>query len=99
MTERRYALRKLETGDYVLPSNDLSILWRICAVDEPTTASDLTSMERLWDLYRWRHPAPIVEEDVAESIIEDDWTEWECVGSGFPTRAYAIEEAMKETAK
>lgn len=85
--ERVWRMRRLGPGDYILPSNDLQTLWRICKEAQPDG-------DDTWDLFRWRKPAPIIEEDVALAIVEDDWTDWSCAMSGLRTRAAAVEEAI-----
>lgn len=94
-TERKYALRKLSQGDYLLPSNDRHTFWRIC-IGEEANENDVGKPHRIWELWRWiGTPDP---EAVALSIVEDhsSWTNhWECCSFGLPTRADAIKEAMR----
>lgn len=85
---RKYVLTKLDVGDYVLPSNDGTTLWRIARGDEPT-GDENQFFARVWQLWRWRHAIEAVKwEDGA------DWDNWELTASWLDTRAQAIDYAL-----
>lgn len=95
--KREYSLRRLDTGDYILPSNDLHVLWRICTGEEANDR-DAGKPVKMWELWRWRSVGRPVDEDVALSIAENHspWSDhWDCCASGLRTRTEAIAEAMK----
>lgn len=89
--ERKWAARKINVGDYILPSNDQQTLWRLRAYDEDGSGP---ARGRYWELWRW---AGDVSDEVAiaDSIIERNWDRWELVASVIRTRADAIEEALR----
>lgn len=96
-TTPRYATRRLDTGDYILPSDDLQVLWRIC-IGEEANERDAGKSVKMWELWRWRSVGRPVDEDVALSIAENHspWSDyWDCCAFGLRTRTEAIEEAMK----
>jgi hypothetical protein len=88
--ERRYALTKLDRGDYLLPANDGTTIWRICQDDYPVDDQGLR-METRWAAYRWRI-AWRRPEDVDDI---DDWGNWDQWVAGCRTRAEAIGEALR----
>lgn len=98
MTERRYRMLRLSTGDYLLPSNDARTTWRLKRYYEHGDAiiTDRGGRERplvgaFWEAYRFAgHSA----QAMAESIEDEDWSLWECWGSTMRTRREAIDFAL-----
>ena len=91
-TERKYALTRVATGDYLLPSNDLRTLWRIFSyVDGPSFGLDDWPRDKtLWRLMRWTgetNPGSFVD-------VSLDDRRWAGVADGFATRREAIEDAL-----
>ncbi len=77
--ERRYVLSKVGRGDYLLPSNDAQTVWRI------------TRDEREgWGLWRWRESVGL-----GDYVDTQDWDRWELCEAALPTRAAAINAAMR----
>lgn len=92
--ERKYALTKLASGDYLLPSNDGLTVWRIARyTDGPSFGLEDWPRDReLWRYCKWDrqgHPASV--EDI------DDWDRWTEVGIGYDTRREAIEAALSSS--
>lgn len=100
--ERKYALRRIDTGDYVLPSNDLRTLWRVC-IGEEANERDCGKPRQIWELWRWRADEPGLDESgnlstaAMKALIENEvWTShWELCATTMQTRAEAIKEAMR----
>lgn len=84
MSDRKYPLSKIASGDYLLPSNDGRRLWRILyAQDDETGAS--------WMIMRWLGgpiPSIVTERELL------DWALWESWDFGYRTRREAIEKAL-----
>jgi len=80
VTERRYVMTKVGSGDYLLPSNDGLTIWRI-ARDEGEG----------WSLWRWsgetRPGVPIGD--------PYDWSKWELREQGHDSRRNAVDAAMR----
>jgi len=91
VTERRYALTKVEAGDYLLPSNDARTLWRIVRGDENAGEENerLISVWQLWRYYGRVGNPPNLPDDFLE------WSEWELCESWCETRADAIRAALR----
>lgn len=92
--ERKYALTKIDAGDYLLPSNDATTIWRLRkAEDGPTYGLDAEVHPRdftVWQLWRWDgRVAPGVNVDV------ESWDRWELIDQSCRTRGEAVREAMR----
>ena len=88
---RRYALIKLNAGDYLLPGNDDHTIWRLRQyTDGPSAGLDWPRDRKVWELLRWIGPGqPETEDDLfAFSGL------WEQATSTLDTRREAIEIAM-----
>ena len=87
-TERKYALKRIATGDYLLPSNDAQIFWRISAYEDgPSHGLDGWPRDiNLWRVMRYVGTGAFV--DFEDSSV---WREFE---DGFKRRADAIEAAL-----
>jgi hypothetical protein len=88
---RKYALTKVEKGDYLLPSNDGRRVWRLRQyVDGPS--GGITDWERdrtLWGCWLWTGPLNAVDINPDAS---DRWEFWE---GNAETRAEVITIALK----
>jgi hypothetical protein len=102
VTERRYQMTRVRSGDYLLPSNDGRRLWRITAyvedgslVEYEPGKVDLASLGagkpvvgRFWKAAYFRDGV-----DAAGRLLEwDQWEEWEAL---LPTRRAAVDAAMR----
>lgn len=106
MTERTYALTRFGSGDYLLPSNDAAVLWRLSTYLEDGSAvvypaGDHTySRGRVlrgtfWQTARFRgsiEDAQALAERDAEAFL--DWERWEEWSFAHRTRGEAIESAL-----
>lgn len=94
--ERKYVLTKVASGDYLLPSNDGKILWRIHSFTEGPSSGlgeSIPTDRTFWAIKKWRRA-------LSQEALEisppnpDDWDQWEHVEEWFDTRAKAIEAAL-----
>jgi hypothetical protein len=88
--ERKYALTKLDKGDYLMPSNDGKTIWRVCLGDEPVDDVGMV-FETRWQVFKWvgYRARPETVEDL------EDWGNWNCwIATGCRTRSEAIQEAL-----
>lgn len=89
-TERKYALTKIAAGDYLLPSNDASILWRIVTyTDGPSNGLEIPRDRDFWALWKWRG-----EIGIGAYVDTTDWDRWDFHEGWHETRAAAIEAAL-----
>lgn len=92
-TERRWQMTRLAAGDYLLPSNDGTTLWRLERYEERdgTLTRDDGSVVNadFWMVSRFRLPL-----DEASAHDLDDRSLWVGHRWMLPTRAAAIAEAM-----
>lgn len=88
--ERKYALRRIEAGDYLMPSNDGKVCWRLSRTEILGLRGDLIGG---WGLYKWIGGGswPSTMEDV------DDWDRWESWAE-CRSREDAIQAALIEGA-
>lgn len=86
--ERKYALTKVKPGDYLLPSNDAKMIWRIARyTDGPTTGlMDWSRDREVWGVWRWEGEPTYVD--------TGSWNRWEMVLGPLFTRAEAIRKVM-----
>lgn len=98
-----YQMTRLEAGDYLLPSNDLTTLWRIYKYHEdglaewgPDENGDYHKIEGdFWAVAKWSHTfARALRAEQLEEAL-DDWSQWETRETLIPTRKAAIEAALR----
>ena len=89
--ERRYALTRLSAGDYLLPSNDGTTLYRLQRyMDGPSCGIMGWPRDRwMWRVFRWCKPLPCDDIDLGEYF--DGWRE---VSVMHDTRREAIDSAL-----
>jgi hypothetical protein len=93
---RKWTLMKVKPGDYLMLSNDRRTMWRLVKyIDGPSNGLDWPSDRELWEVRRWEGDIED-HEGMGRSIEESDWEQWVGWGSGFPTRAEAIQDALIE---
>lgn len=82
---RKYAMTRLGSGDYLLPSNDGETLWRLCLYEDDD--------RKVWGLWRWEGAFPTPDSLMA-SLETEDWTLWQFWSGPFATRNDVIVEAL-----
>lgn len=95
MPDRKYVLTKVASGDYLLPSNDGTRMWRIVRYTDMVASGNgkRPTPRDFWAAWRWRkhvHPT-------AEFPDLEDWSEWEEMDSLLATRKEAIDAALRIT--
>jgi hypothetical protein len=105
--QRRYALMRVEKGDYLLPSNDAKTLWRISSYFENGSLSVRTDEGEkvikgtFWQCERYVGLAATemdwTEQQLPDDVLDPDqrdryWRTWEWL---LPTRAAAIDSALR----
>lgn len=99
-TQRKYALIKIKTGDYLLPGNDGRTLWRLAKGEQPIWSDDgvlLDGSSPVWELFRWRELIPTeVNYLVWEGPPIDNWEAWEYTEAG-DTRQEILDRALEMT--
>ena len=91
--ERNYAMTRLGAGDYLLPSNDATILWRVCRYDEDD------AQRQVWGYWRWGGTFADTEQvraTIAEAITMGDWSRWTFWAGPYRNRRDAVEAALTE---
>lgn len=79
MTARKYVLTKIAAGDYLLPSNDGSRVFRLTLIDGG-------EFHNMWHVHEWTG---------SREAVDTSWgAPWDFVGAE-KTRAAAIREAMR----
>lgn len=99
---RKYTLTRIRAGDYLLLSNDGTVLWRLSTYDEDGSAQKpaaggkgwVSIRGRFWGLWKYRHHPDSRYRQTP--ITWHDWSEFEMTDSMFKTREQAIEQAMKD---
>jgi hypothetical protein len=89
---RKYAMTRVKTGDYLLPSNDAKTLWRIRTYEEDGLAETMDGRKLtgvFWGLWRRPFPRPGALFDL------EAWDEWELWAAPLEKRQDAIDEAMR----
>jgi len=98
VAERKYALTRISSGDYFLPANDGSKLWRIYTYEEDGSlySGDRQVKGKFWAVARSRGTV-----DEAQRLLQSDpdtlldWGEWEFWAGPLRTRNEAIQEAIR----
>lgn len=90
MAERKWQMRRLDAGDYVCWSNDLTRLWRFHSYVD----GKIGGLEVEWNRTFWR--ACWVSREVAETFTDEIPNQWESpwVSSGsenLPSRQAAVD--------
>jgi hypothetical protein len=93
--ERKWQMLRIESGDYLLPSNDLESVFRIRRYEDgPSFGLDPEDFPRdreYWSLSRWKGSPDAVD----AKAIDNFPTGWETVAEMLATRQAAITEALR----
>lgn len=92
--ERKYALARIEAGDYLLPGNDGATLWRIRKYEDgPSHGVDSMPRDReFWGVWKWIGSSWIGPAAVW-NIAEENWNAWDL--SMYEKREEAIQAALR----
>ena len=86
--ERKFAMRRLKAGDYLLPSNDGRTIWRIATYHEDGSAqrNDGTAVTgTFWGVWRY----------VGRGTVDpDEWNDFDMFDGSLKSRAEAVETAL-----
>lgn len=99
--DRLWALHRVRSGDYLLPSNELDVLWRVSTFDEDGSAFWIDQRQvrhhivgRFWRLRRLEIDCRrllLAEVDDPDLLLEG----WRDAGDvRYPTRRAAVEAAL-----
>lgn len=90
--QRKYALTKIQSGDYILPGNDGQTLYRLTTYEDGPSHGlvDWPRDRTFWGV--WRYTRRVSE---GGSLDVDNWDDWEMVGTYCETRKDAIDEALR----
>lgn len=91
--EHLWSMRRLGSGDYLLPSNDLRHVFRIIASTEgPSSGIDEWRTDRrVWSVRLWTGPRLGVDPDA--------WHHWQEIKGLIPRRADAVDAALRWSAE
>ena len=89
MVERKYALTRVASGDYLLPSNDGKTLWRIKRYFDEEADAEL-SLKPGWYWAAWRFLGSLD----ADTLDVDDWEQWDMWSWRITTRKECIDDAL-----
>lgn len=102
--QRRYALTKLNKGDYLLPGNDAKSVWRISQYEEDGSLErgddGTVVIGTFWQVARLADPV-LLSRVILGNIDHDDmelldgWSVWEIADGPLSTRKAAIESALR----
>lgn len=102
MSERRYALTKLDAGDYLLPSNDAMTIWRISRYDEDGSLVDdegRATVGTFWQV-AWLSDQALQRRvldgllDIEDMETLESWSPWTIHQCLLPSRKAAIESVL-----
>lgn len=98
-TERKYALTRIRSGSYLLPSNDAKTLWHIYRFEDGESHGLTGEPDRMWwACARFLGTFEQAQLSVMNDLMEYDyigWDNWREYGSYMKTRAEAIECALE----
>jgi hypothetical protein len=98
--ERKYAMVRIKSGDYIQPSNDATMLWRIYQYTEDGESefsSDGKTWHKVkgifWATAKYDRPFNNAGEWMDYDFLEwQNWLTWE---TGFKTRKDAVAAALR----
>lgn len=98
-------MTRLGAGDYLLPSNDLTVMWRLHSYNDGRHHGlDVPYEERTFWRACWM-PMDAARQRIADRSLPDPWDtngtawEWREADWFLPTRQAAIDVAMKHDAR
>lgn len=96
--ERKYQMTRIGPGDYLLPSNDATVVWRLQKYEERdgtlSTFDGKVIDGDFWRVLRWHRSFCHIFRHLDDDALDDhsQWEEWDSL---LPTRAAAIASALR----
>lgn len=100
-TERKYALTKLQAGDWLCPSNDRRYIWRFFQYPDGSKYGLCDHDGKSVDFekkYFWEAARVTIEkygEMLDNGVDPEDYAYWDTVQTGLPSRGAAIEVMLE----
>lgn len=103
-TQRRYALTRVRAGDYIVPSNDGTQLWRISSYDETGLGERLDSNGKwhpitgtFWQTAKFELTVEQMHARWGDDLPDDflDWDRWQFWAGGYRSRRDALADALR----
>jgi hypothetical protein len=99
MAERTHKLRKIESGDYLLPDDYTQTLWRIHRYRGLSTGGrrGLVKVQR-WGIWRYKEPLDgdgAIKRWEHPALVKEGWSSWKRGKDGCSTRTEAIRAALR----
>jgi hypothetical protein len=90
--ERKYTMTRIDSGDYLLPSNDGKTIWRIRRYDEEFIGRDSITIEtrNYWGIWRWLG----LTLTAFSGAEVDDWSQWDFCEGLHTRRKDAVNSAL-----
>jgi hypothetical protein len=83
-------MTKIQKGDYIVPSNDGSQLWRLTQIQEEEDGKKIL----VWSAHRFSLSVKEMNDRYGDDLPEDflDWDQWEYVSGWHRSRELALED-------
>jgi hypothetical protein len=100
MDQRKYQMTRIEAGDYLVPSNDSTELWRFTRYEEDGSLADDDGGNKVVGMF-WRAGRFNGTLDQAQALMNRDpdefldWSRWFEQDSLLPSRKAAIEVMLR----
>jgi hypothetical protein len=93
--ERKYALQKVASGDWVLLGNDGRTLWRFAKYEDgPSHGLDSMTRDRMfWGVWKW--PQPVPSDDAFARVEFETLANWDLYEQMCKDREAAIQSALR----
>jgi hypothetical protein len=93
-SERKYVMTRVGRGDYLLPGNDGTTLWRLRTYEDgPSHGLDWPRDLTFWGIWKWDRS--LVADSDLDTVDPGDWDRWEHVEGQYESRREAIDAALK----
>ena len=98
MAERKHELRKIGSGDYLLPDDGKQVLWRVHRYGDLAAGGWRGMVEvQCWAIWRYKEPLDgdgAIKRWEHPALVKEGWDGWQRVGAGRSTRTEAIQAAL-----
>jgi hypothetical protein len=105
-TQRKYAATRIKAGDYLVPSNDATRIWRFTSYEDTGARIEMRSKtagvllinppaRTRWQAHRYRLTVKQLDA-LGEELPNDflDFDNWEYDSGDYPTRAAAMKAVL-----